>query len=43
MFIGSFSPASYEGFQTDVDSAIKAFQAAGVKKLLIDLSNNGGG
>lgn len=42
MFIGSFE-GDFEGFQTDTASAIDAFKAAGVKKLIIDLSNNGGG
>ncbi|KAJ6613551.1 hypothetical protein B0H10DRAFT_2047628 [Mycena sp. CBHHK59/15] len=42
MFIGSFE-GDFEGFQTDTVSAISAFQAAGVTKLLIDLTNNGGG
>ncbi|KAJ7130238.1 hypothetical protein C8R44DRAFT_775165 [Mycena epipterygia] len=42
MFIGSFE-GDFEGFQTDTVSAISAFKAAGVKKLIIDLSNNGGG
>ncbi|KAJ7704365.1 hypothetical protein B0H17DRAFT_1039415 [Mycena rosella] len=42
MFIGSFE-GDFDGFQTDTASAISAFQAAGVTKLIIDLSNNGGG
>jgi hypothetical protein len=43
MFVGSFEPDNYTGFQTDVDSAVKAFKTAGVTKLLIDVTNNGGG
>ncbi|KAF9261734.1 hypothetical protein L218DRAFT_980860 [Marasmius fiardii PR-910] len=43
MFVGSFSPLSFEGFQADVVAAINAFKKAGVTRLLIDLSNNGGG
>jgi len=42
MYVGSFSPADYDAFQTDVASAIADFKAAGVTKLLIDLTNNGG-
>jgi C-terminal processing protease CtpA/Prc len=42
MFIGSFG-GDFAGFQTDVVSAVSAFKAAGVTKLLIDLTNNGGG
>jgi C-terminal processing protease CtpA/Prc len=43
MFVGSFEPDDYNGFQADVDSAVKTMKAAGVKKLLVDLTNNGGG
>lgn len=43
MFIGSFEPDDFNGFQTDADAAIKHFKSAGVTHLLIDLSNNGGG
>ncbi|KAJ7756929.1 hypothetical protein B0H16DRAFT_1537435 [Mycena metata] len=42
MFIGSFE-GDFNGFQNDTQSAIAAFQAAGVTRLIIDLSNNGGG
>ncbi|KAJ7178031.1 hypothetical protein C8R46DRAFT_1174054 [Mycena filopes] len=42
MFIGSFE-GDFEGFQTDTESAVTAFKAAGVTRLIIDLSNNGGG
>ena len=41
MFVGSFEGDFFQ-FQTDTDAAIKAFQAAGVTRLIIDLSNNGG-
>jgi hypothetical protein len=42
MFVGSFEPDDFNGFQTDTVSAIDAFKAAGVKQVIIDLSNNGG-
>ncbi|KAJ7855118.1 hypothetical protein B0H14DRAFT_2754840 [Mycena olivaceomarginata] len=42
MFIGSFE-GDFEGFQTDTASAIAAFKDAGVTRLIIDLTNNGGG
>jgi C-terminal processing protease CtpA/Prc len=42
MFIGSFE-GDFEGFQTDTVSAIAAFKDAGVTRLIIDLTNNGGG
>ena len=41
MFVGSFEGDFFQ-FQTDTDAAIKSFQAAGVTRLIIDLSNNGG-
>lgn len=42
MFIGSFE-GDFAGFQKDTASAIRAFKAAGVTKLIIDLTNNNGG
>jgi C-terminal processing protease CtpA/Prc len=42
MYVGSFSPADFDGFQADVVAAITAFKAAKVDRLLIDLSGNGG-
>ena len=44
MFVGSFSPAvsAYFDFQREVVSAIEQFKAAGVTRLLVDLTNNGG-
>ncbi|KZT22301.1 hypothetical protein NEOLEDRAFT_1138220 [Neolentinus lepideus HHB14362 ss-1] len=42
MFVGSFE-GDYTQFQTDTQAAITSFQKAGVSRLLIDLSNNGGG
>ncbi|GLB39840.1 hypothetical protein LshimejAT787_0703500 [Lyophyllum shimeji] len=42
MFVGSFG-GDFDGFQSDVVSAINSFQKAGVTQLLIDLTNNGGG
>ncbi|KAG7095916.1 hypothetical protein E1B28_006600 [Marasmius oreades] len=43
MFVGSFGPLDFDQFQADVVAAIDAFKKAGVTRLLIDLSNNGGG
>ncbi|THU97635.1 hypothetical protein K435DRAFT_753812 [Dendrothele bispora CBS 962.96] len=43
MFVGSFEPDDFDQFQTDVVDAIDSFKAAGVTRLLIDLTNNGGG
>ncbi|KAH9834923.1 uncharacterized protein C8Q71DRAFT_132075 [Rhodofomes roseus] len=43
MFVGSFEPEDYYGFQSQVASVISTFLEAGVTQLLIDLSNNGGG
>ncbi|KAI0733286.1 hypothetical protein C8Q72DRAFT_873651 [Fomitopsis betulina] len=43
MFVGSFDPEDYNGFQSQVAYVVSAFQAAGVTQLLIDLTNNGGG
>ncbi|KAH8112345.1 hypothetical protein DFH11DRAFT_1511719 [Phellopilus nigrolimitatus] len=42
MFVGSFE-GDFVQFQTDTVSAMDAFKAAGVSRLLIDLTNNGGG
>lgn len=42
MFVGSFEPDDFNGFQSDVVATITAFKAAGVSRLLIDLTNNGG-
>lgn len=35
MFVGSFSPSDYYGFQTDVASAIAQMKASGVNKIII--------
>ncbi|KAJ4479394.1 hypothetical protein J3R30DRAFT_3288983 [Lentinula aciculospora] len=43
MFVGSFEPDDFDQFQADTVAAISAFQNAGVSRLLIDLTNNGGG
>ncbi|KAF9256020.1 hypothetical protein L218DRAFT_882730 [Marasmius fiardii PR-910] len=43
MFVGSFGPLDFDQFQADVVAAIDAFKEAGVTRLLIDLTNNGGG
>ena len=42
MFVGSFDPEDYYGFQTQVADVVSAFQEASVTQLLIDLTNNGG-
>ncbi|KAI5117463.1 hypothetical protein M0805_004067 [Coniferiporia weirii] len=42
MFVGSFE-GDFVQFQTDTVSAMDGFKAAGVSRLLIDLTNNGGG
>ena len=42
MFVGSFEPDDYNGFQSDVEKAINQFKKAKVTNILIDLSNNGG-
>ena len=42
MFIGSFLPDDIDSFQSDVATTISEFQSAGVTRLLIDLTNNGG-
>jgi len=42
MFVGSFE-GDFVQFQTDTLAAVRQFQASGVKRLLIDLTNNGGG
>lgn len=42
MFVGSFG-GDFDGFMSDVVAAVADFKDAGVTKLLIDLTNNGGG
>ena len=42
MFVGSFSPDDFAGFQTDAVATIESFKAAGVTNLLVDLTDNGG-
>ncbi|KAK7684903.1 hypothetical protein QCA50_011736, partial [Cerrena zonata] len=42
MFVGSFE-GDFNQFQTDTVAAIDQFKASGVSRLLIDLTNNGGG
>lgn len=41
MFVGSFE-GDFNQFQTDTLAAVQQFQASGVTRLLIDLTNNGG-
>ncbi|VDB83219.1 unnamed protein product [Peniophora sp. CBMAI 1063] len=43
MFVGSFSPDDFDGFQTDTKNAIDDILASGADQLIIDLTNNGGG
>ncbi|CCM00765.1 uncharacterized protein FIBRA_02806 [Fibroporia radiculosa] len=43
MFVGSFDPDDYNGFQNDVVSAVTQFKEAGATRLIVDLTNNGGG
>ncbi|KAI0790457.1 hypothetical protein C8Q75DRAFT_117560 [Abortiporus biennis] len=42
MFVGSFE-GDFVQFQTDTQAAIAEFKAAGVTRLILDLTNNGGG
>ena len=42
MFVGSFEPDDFNSFQTDVAATFKAFEAAKLTHLIVDLSNNGG-
>ena len=42
MFVGSFEPDDFDQFMSDTAAAIASLQDAGVTKLLIDLTNNGG-
>ncbi|KAF8310106.1 hypothetical protein DL93DRAFT_2214513 [Clavulina sp. PMI_390] len=43
LMVGSFSPANYTGFQADVMAAITSFQSQGVTKVIVDVTDNGGG
>ena len=43
MFVGSFEPDDFFGFQTDVQSSFADFQSKGATQLIVDLTNNGGG
>ncbi|KAJ3481415.1 hypothetical protein NLI96_g7672 [Meripilus lineatus] len=42
LFVGSFD-ADFNQFQNDIKTAIETFKSAGVTRLMIDLTNNGGG
>ena len=42
MYVGTFYPDDVDGFQHDVESAVKEFINKGVTKLIVDLHNNGG-
>lgn len=41
--VGDFSPADFNSFQTQAVDGVNKLLAAGVKSLVIDLHNNGGG
>jgi hypothetical protein len=43
MFVGSFSPDDFDAFMADTVSAVTALKSAGATRLLIDLTDNGGG
>ncbi|KZV96492.1 hypothetical protein EXIGLDRAFT_424620 [Exidia glandulosa HHB12029] len=43
IFVGDFSPASFEGFQTQAVDGVNKLLAAGVTSLVVDVHNNGGG
>ncbi|PPQ92503.1 hypothetical protein CVT25_010336 [Psilocybe cyanescens] len=43
MFVGTFSPNDFDQFQVDTIAATNALKAAGVKQVIIDLTDNGGG
>ncbi|TFK75632.1 hypothetical protein BDN72DRAFT_448111 [Pluteus cervinus] len=43
MFVGSFEPDNFYGFQLDTVAAVDSFLAANVSRVIIDLTNNGGG
>ncbi|KAF8327612.1 uncharacterized protein EI90DRAFT_3146311 [Cantharellus anzutake] len=43
MMVGSFEPRGFVQFQQDVIDSLSKFRAAKVTKLIIDVSNNGGG
>ncbi len=42
MFVGSFE-GDFDAFMSDTVQAINAFKDAGVTRLILDLTNNGGG
>ncbi|KAI0267449.1 hypothetical protein BC834DRAFT_78050 [Gloeopeniophorella convolvens] len=42
MFVGSFE-GDFNQFPVDVEAAVNQFKASGVKNVLIDVTNNGGG
>ncbi|KAI0267484.1 hypothetical protein BC834DRAFT_982168 [Gloeopeniophorella convolvens] len=42
MFVGSFE-GEFDQFPVDVEAAVNQFKASGVKNVLIDVTNNGGG
>ncbi|KAI0922547.1 hypothetical protein AcV5_009489 [Taiwanofungus camphoratus] len=43
MFVGSFEPDNYISFQDDTAAAITQFHSANITRLIVDLTNNGGG
>lgn len=42
MYVSSFAPFSYEGFQEDIKASLDDLKERGASRLLIDTSNNGG-
>ena len=43
IFVDSFAPEGFFEFQTSIAQSIAAFKDAGVTRLLLDLTGNGGG
>jgi hypothetical protein len=41
MFVGSFD-GDFKQFQVDVEAAVNQFNASGVTRLLVDVTNNPG-
>jgi hypothetical protein len=42
MYVSSFSPLSFDGFQEDIKASLDDLKQRGASRLLIDTSNNGG-
>ncbi|KAF8579062.1 hypothetical protein K439DRAFT_1360350 [Ramaria rubella] len=43
LFVGSFSPSNEQSFEQDTVASINTFKKQGVRQLIVDLTNNGGG